>query len=172
MENILVAVFNNESQAREASHALEALGEVDTIGLNAAAIVTKAPGGAISVTRTHRPARGGTLGSTAVGTFIGMLSGGVGLIIGAATGLALGASAAVFDKKVRRDFLADVERALEPGKSAVLAQIEEQETAPVNERMAALGGVVFRRALTDVENQEHAKKRPRSKPRLRGGHHV
>lgn len=62
MENVLVAVFNNESQAREASHALEALGEVDTIELNASAIVTKGPGGAISVSRTHRPARGGTLG--------------------------------------------------------------------------------------------------------------
>lgn len=172
MENILVAVFNNESQAREASHALEALGEVDAIGLNAAAIVTKSASGAISVTRTHRPARGETLGPTAVGTFIGMLGGGVGLIIGAAAGLAIGASAAVFDKKVRRDFLADVERALEPGKSAVVAQIEEQQTGPVNERMAALGGVVFRRALTDVENQENAKKAAAIKRRLRGEHHV
>jgi uncharacterized membrane protein len=59
--------------------------------------------------------------------------------------------------KVERDFLADVERALEPGKSAVVAQIYEEETGPVNERMAALGGVVFRRALTDVADEEYQK---------------
>jgi len=157
MENVLVAVFDTESRAREASHALEALSEANTIGLNAGAIVTKSTGGSITVSGAHRPEPEGTLGATAVGTLIGMLAGPVGLAIGAATGLALGATADVFDLKVERDFLADVEHALEPGKSAVVAQIYEEETGPVNERMAALGGVVFRRALTDVADKEYEK---------------
>jgi uncharacterized membrane protein len=59
----------------------------------------------------------------ALDTFIGMLTGGVGLAIGAATGFALGATTDVFDKKLERDFLANVESALEPGDSAVFAQI-------------------------------------------------
>ena len=39
MESILVAVFDSESRARDASHALDALSEANTIGLNAGAIV-------------------------------------------------------------------------------------------------------------------------------------
>jgi uncharacterized membrane protein len=157
METMLVAVFDEEAKAREASHALEALSEADTIRLNAGAIVTKSAGGAITVSQTQRPAQEGTLGATAIGTLVGMLGGPIGLAIGAATGLVLGATTDVFDLKVERDFLADVERALEPGKSAVVAQIYEEETGPVNERMAALGGVVFRRALTDVADEEYQK---------------
>jgi hypothetical protein len=80
MENILGAVFNSESQAAAAWHALESLVEADTVGLNA---------GAISVSGAHQPAHEGTLGATAVGTLLGMLGGPVGLAIGAATGLAL-----------------------------------------------------------------------------------
>lgn len=172
MENVLVAVFNSESQAGEAWRALESLAEPDTIGLNAGAIVTKNSGGAITVSGVQRPMPEGTLGATAIGTLIGMLGGPVGLAIGAATGLALGATADVFDLKVERDFLADVERSLKPGKSAVVAQIYEEEIGPVNERMAALGGMVFRRALTDVADQEYQNAGAGARRRLRGGDHV
>jgi uncharacterized membrane protein len=156
MENLLVAVFDSESQAREASLVLEQLAEADTIGLKAGALVTKSEGGAITVTRTRRPAPEGTLGATAVGTLIGLLAGGVGLAVGAATGLALGGATDFFATKVERGFLARVERSLEPGKSAVVAQIYEEQTGPVNERMAALGGVVFRRALSDAADEQYA----------------
>jgi uncharacterized membrane protein len=172
METMLVVVFDSELKAQAASTALEALGEADTIGVNAGAIVTKGPSGAITVSRSHRPAPEGTLGATALGTIIGILAGGVGLAIGAATGLVMGATADVWDMKVERDFLADVERALEPGKSAVVAQIYEESTGPVNERMAALGGVVFRRALTDVADEEYQKQVAAVKRRLTGGRHV
>ncbi len=172
MENVLAGVFDSEAQARAASVALERLAEADTIGLNAGAIVTKSAGGAITVSGAHRPAPEGALGATAVGTIIVMLGGPVGLAIGAATGLALGATADVFDLKVERDFLADVERALEPGKSAVVAQIYE-ETGPVNERMAALGAVVvFRRAHTAAADQEYEKGVAAIKRRVTAGHHV
>jgi len=172
MENILVVVFDTESLARGAWRALEALSEANIIGLNAGAIVTKGPAGAITVIRAHRPAPEGTLGATALGTIIGMLAGGVGLAIGAATGLVMGATADAWDTTVERDFLADVERALEPGKSAVVAQIYEEDTDPVNERMAALGGVVFRRALTDVADEEYEKEVAAVKRRLTGGRRV
>jgi len=172
MENILVAVFDTELRARDAWRALESLSEADTIGLNAGAIIAKTAGGALTVSRARRPAPEGTLGATALGTLIGMLTGVVGLAVGAATGFALGATADVFDMKVQRDFLADVERALEPGKSAVVTQIYEEDTDPVNERMAALGGVVFRRALTDVADEEYAKEAAAVKRRLTGGRRV
>src|SRR4029450_11132902 len=118
METMLVAVFDEEAKAREASHALEALNEADTIRLNAGAIVTKSAGGAITVSQTQRPAPEGTLGPPAVRPLVRMLGGPIGLALGPATGLALGATTDVFDLKVERDFLADVERAVRPGQSA------------------------------------------------------
>jgi len=170
MENVLVAVFDTESRAREASDALDALSDANTIGVNAGAIVTKSAAGSITVSGAHRPAPEGALGATAIGTLIGMLAGPVGLAIGAATGVVVGAGADVLDMKVERDFLADVERALEPGTSAVVAQIYEEETGPVNERMAALGGVVFRRALADVADREYEKHVAAVTRRLTGRH--
>jgi uncharacterized membrane protein len=172
MEKLLVAVFDNEMKAREASRALEALNDADSIGFNAGAIVTKTASGAVTVIQAHRPAPEGTLGATALGLLIGMLAGAVGLAIGAAGGLVAGGTADLFDLKVERDFLADVERSLEPGKAAVVAQIYEEQPGPVNERMAALGGVVFRRALTDAADEEYEKEVAAVKRRLTGGRHV
>ena len=172
MEQMLVAVFDSESKALEASRALETLNDADQIGLNAGAVVSKSAGGAITVIQAHRPAPEGTLGATALGIMIGMLTGAVGLAIGAATGLTAGATADLFDLKVERDFLAKVERFLEPGKTAVVAQIYEEEPGPVNERMAALGGIVFRRELTDVADEEYGKAVTAIRRRLTGGKHV
>ena len=169
---MFVAVFDSEHQARDASRALDALHEADTIGLNASAIITKTKGGAITVVQARRIAPEGALGATALGTLIGMLAGPVGLAVGAATGLAIGATAHLFDTQVERGFLAEVERALEPGRSALVAQIYEKVTGPVNERIAALGGRVFRRALSDVADEQYEKNVAMAKRRIRGGRHV
>jgi len=157
MEKVLIVVFDNESKAREASRALEDLNDTDSIRLNANAIVTKGPGGAITVSQASEPAPEGALGATAIGVLIGMLAGPAGLAIGAATGLIVGGTTDALYLKVGRDFLADVERTLEPGKTALVAQIYEENTGPVNERMAALGGVVFRRPFSDVAEEEYQK---------------
>ena len=80
----------------------------------------------------HRPAPEGKLGGTTLGVFIGVLAsavgavGAVGLAIAAAAGLAAGAGADLFRRMVDRGFLSDVERALDPGTSAVVAQIYEE----------------------------------------------
>ena len=155
MNKVLVAVFGTEVNARKALAALEALADVDTIRVNASAIVTKGPGGAITVSRTDRPAPESTMGATAVGVLIGLLAGGVGLAVGAATGLVVGSMADMFYLKVGRDFLGDVERSLEPGKTALVAQIYEEDTDAVDQRLADLGAVAFRQPVSDVVDQEY-----------------
>ena len=75
----------------------------------------------------------------------------MGLAIGAASGLALGALYDVDDIRVGEDFLDDVSKSLTPNKVAVVAEVEEEWTTPVDTRMEALGGTVLRRALWEVE---------------------
>ena len=51
---------------------------------------------------------------------------------------------------VGEDFLTEVAEYLQPGKAAVVAEVWEEWTVPVDTRMEALGGVVFRRSRNEV----------------------
>jgi uncharacterized membrane protein len=80
--------------------------------------------------------------------------GGAGVAVAATAGLMVGGAADVFYLKIGRDFLADVERTLAPGTTALVAQIYEEDTAALDERLADLGAVVFRRSVGDVIDDE------------------
>jgi hypothetical protein len=51
---------------------------------------------------------------------------------------------------VGEDFLAEVSQYLQPGKAAVVAEVWEEWTVPVDTRMETMGGVVFRRSRNEV----------------------
>src|SRR5208283_5936077 len=52
--------------------------------------------------------------------------------------------------RIGDDFIADVTKQLLPNRVAVVAEIEEDWTTPVDTRMEAIGGTVFRRALSEA----------------------
>jgi uncharacterized phage infection (PIP) family protein YhgE len=53
---------------------------------------------------------------------------------------------------VGEDFLADVGEQLKPGKTAVVAEVGEDWSMPVDTRLEAAGGVVLRRGIGEVED--------------------
>jgi hypothetical protein len=59
----------------------------------------------------------------------------------------------VNNTRIAQDFLEDVKKELQPNKFAVAAEIKEDATQPVDTRMEAIGGTVFRRALKEVEHK-------------------
>jgi multidrug resistance efflux pump len=75
--------------------------------------------------------------------------------IGAAAGLAVGAAVDVNNAGIGYDFIDDVTKVLLPNRVAVIAEIDEDWTTPVDNRMEAIGGIVFRRALSDVKQTIH-----------------
>jgi uncharacterized membrane protein len=95
----------------------------------------------------------GTLIGTSIGGLIGLLGGPVGVAIGAVSGLAVGALSDTADARVGDDFVEEVAKSLTPGKVAVIAEVNEEWTTPVDTRLEALGGLVIRRALWDVREQ-------------------
>lgn len=97
----------------------------------------------------------GTLAGTALGSLIGVLFGPVGLAIGASAGFAGGASFDLLNAGVGEDFIDDVTKVLLPNRVAVVAEIEEDWTTPVDTRVESIGGLVFRRTLSDVKHQVH-----------------
>ncbi|MGA7991370.1 MAG: DUF1269 domain-containing protein [Thermoanaerobaculia bacterium] len=153
MERMLVVVFDNEKKAYEGESALKQVERDGSLSIYAGAVVVKHADGTVSVKQLDDSGPIGTLTGTAVGSLIGVLGGPVGLAIGAASGLALGALYDADDIRVGEDFLDDVSKSLTPNKVAVVAEVEEEWTTPVDTRMEALGGVVFRRALWEVREK-------------------
>ena len=114
-------------------------------------MVAKHADGTVSVRQIDDFAPSGTLGGTAVGGLVGLLGGPAGVAIGAASGLAVGAFYDIETARVGSDFLDDVSKSLTPNKVAVVAEVEEEWTTPLDIRMEKLGGTVLRRALWEVE---------------------
>jgi len=157
MERMMVVVFDSEKKAYEGVAALRQLEREGSITAYAGAVVAKNADGTASVKQFDDSGPVGSLVGTSVGSLIGLLGGPAGLAIGAASGLALGAVFDLENARVGTDFVEDVSKSLKPTKVALIAEIEEDWTTPVDTRMEALGGTVLRRALSDVEEDVRQK---------------
>ncbi len=155
MDRMLVVVFDNESKAYEGKKALLQLDGEGSISVYAYAVLAKHADGTATVKQGDDSGPIGTLLGTSFGSLIGLLGGPVGLAIGATAGLAAGGAADLYNAGIGEDFIDDVTKVLTANKVAVVAEIEEDWTTPVDTRMEAIGGRVFRRALADVEHTIH-----------------
>jgi uncharacterized membrane protein len=152
MDRMLVVVFDTESKAYEGKKALLQLDGEGSITAYGYAVVAKNSDGTTSVKQGDDSGPLGTLTGTALGSLIGLLGGPAGLVIGATAGLASGATVDLNNARIGEDFVDDVTKVLLPNRVALIAEIEEDWTTPVDTRMEAIGGTVFRRALSDVED--------------------
>lgn len=147
---MLIAVFNNDTDADAGLHALRRLHDEGDISLYATGVIAQDALGKISVKQAMDQGATGTGVGLAVGGLIGLLGGPVGLVVGAATGALAGAMSDLWTAGVGFDFLDEAEKQLQAGKVAVVAEIEEEWVTPVDSALEALGGVVFRRARSTI----------------------
>ncbi len=155
MDRILVVVFDNQSKAQEGLRALVELDLDGTIAVYAQAVVVKNPDGTTIVKQGHAPGPFGSLVGTPLGALIGLLGGAPGVAIGAIVGFYAGGMADLNKASIEEDFVDDVTKALLPNGAAVVAEIEEDATGPVDTTMEAIGGTVFRRTLSEVRHPIH-----------------
>ena len=152
MDRMLVVVFDTEPKAYEGRKALHQLESDGSITVYAYAVVSKNADGTTAVRQSDEAGPFGGIAGTAVGGLIGLLGGPAGFAAGAFMGLVAGIAVDVNDTRIAQDFLEDVRRELQPNKFAVVAEIQEDLTTSVDTRMEAIGGKVFRRALTEVKH--------------------
>jgi uncharacterized membrane protein len=150
MDRMVVVVFDKENKAYEGKKALLSLDAEGSISVYASVVVAKHADGTVSVKQADDPGPIGTLVGTSLGSLIGLLGGPAGLAIGASLGLVGGGIFDLNNVRIGEDFLDDVTKTLTPNKFAVVAEIDEDWTTPLDTRMEAIGGSVFRRALSDV----------------------
>ena len=155
MDRMLVVVFGNEAKAYEGKEALLQLDSEGSISVYAYSVVAKNADGTATIKTGNDAGPLGTLAGTSLGSLIGALFGPAGLVVGAAAGYGAGATADIDNARIGDDFIADVTKELLPNRVAVVAEIEEDWTTPVDTRMEAIGGTVFRRALSDVQHTIH-----------------
>jgi uncharacterized membrane protein len=153
MDRMLVVVFDNEAKAYEGKKALQELNKEGSIGVYAYAVLAKKADGTATIKQGDDAGPVGTLVGTAFGGLVGLLAGPVGVIAGAAAGMAAGAAADLSTASFGADFVDDVTKVLKPNKVALVAEIEEEWITPVDARMEAIGGTVFRRSVANVQDK-------------------
>ncbi|HTS04286.1 MAG TPA: DUF1269 domain-containing protein, partial [Candidatus Eisenbacteria bacterium] len=79
----------------------------------------------------------------------------MGLAIGAGVGVLAGGAVDLNNLRIGDDFIDDVTKKLLPDRFAVVADVDEESTGPVDRHMESIGGLVLRRSLSDVKHTIH-----------------
>ncbi|HXV30478.1 MAG TPA: DUF1269 domain-containing protein, partial [Sinorhizobium sp.] len=154
MNKFIVVIFPGETQAYQASRALRELHAEGSLTLYGMAVVAKDPQGNVSIKESADAGPLGTAVGALVGGLVGVIGGPVGVLAGAGGGALLGSLADLFNYGVGADFLMKVSTALAPGRTAVIAEVAENWTIPLDTRMEALGGTVLRTWRADFEDEQ------------------
>jgi uncharacterized membrane protein/sporulation protein YlmC with PRC-barrel domain len=154
MDKMLVVGFESELKAYEGSRALQELQREGSIDLYAKAVIARDAGGKVTVKEQGDMGPVGTAVGLLTGSLIGLIGGPVGVAVGATAGTYGGLLYDSVNLGINMDFIDEVADYLQPGKAAVVAEVWEEWTAPVDTRMEALGGVVFRRTSMEVVDDQ------------------
>lgn len=155
MEKMFVVVFDNELKAYDGYRALSELDAEGSISVHAKAVIMKNADGQVILKQEgdEYPIR--TVGGTAFGALVGLLGGPIGVGVGAMAGAYTGSILDLDRAGVDTEFLDDAVKKLTPGKWAIVADISEDWETPVDDRMVALSGTVFRATRQSVENEQY-----------------
>jgi len=156
MEKLIVIVFDEESKARSGFEALRELDRDGEVSLFEARIAAKESNGNVRVIENPDRVDFPIVGAgSLVGMVVGVLGGPLGLLAGVASGALIGFIITLARAGITDAFVSDVSTALAPGKFGVVADISENDTAPLDTRIEKIGGVIFRRARSQVRQMHH-----------------
>lgn len=147
-KDAIVAIFDSRNQAYVAAREIIDDSDADLINLRSGAIVLKDARGNVSTPDTKALGSAwGTAGGAVVGGLIRLLAGPAGAAAGALLGGAVGATADLAGEGMKQDFIDTVGSQLTPGKSAVVAEVDEGSTGPIDRAVTRHGGRIYRTAL-------------------------
>jgi len=153
MSKFVVIVFPGETQAYQGTRELKGLHAEGSLTLYGMAVIAKDAQGKLSIKEAADAGPLGTAVGALVGGLLGLVGGPVGALVGVAGGSLIGSLSDLFDYGVGEDFVSKVSQELGPGKSAVVAEIGEGWTTPLDARMESLGGKVLRTWRADFEDE-------------------
>ncbi|HVP34921.1 MAG TPA: DUF1269 domain-containing protein [Steroidobacteraceae bacterium] len=180
MDKLVAVVFKDEKTAYQGVQAFAEMNAEGSVDVAAVCVIKKELDGRLvtrDMTDFDFPIR--TVVGTTLGALIGILAGPAGVAagaaagtaaagaaVGAASGMFAGAIGDLYNAGVDEDFMSDVATALTPGKCAVIAEVEEEWVTPLDTRMEALGGVVYRTVKSTVQEEQWKRERAAAKAEL------
>lgn len=161
-EKYVAVVFPDAERAGTGLHALWNLDDTGDITVHGAVVVKRDALGEIVVVQKDTTPPWRTAAGLGLGALIGALAGPAGAAIGAARGAGIGAAAGglagltgdVAKGDTNDQALLDAGVVLPKGQYAVIGEIAESWDVPLDTKMSALGGTVYRRAKSDVRNDK------------------
>jgi uncharacterized membrane protein len=154
---LIVAAFDDEDSAEKALRQLKA--ERKLLGIQGAVVMVKdATGNKISYKDVGLTPAKGVLGGAVLGATLGILSGGVGLVLGVA-----GAAIGNVVGKIKQDSLYSsgqinqIATSLKPSTSAILAAVEAKHGPELEQELEALGADILTADISaDIARQLEA----------------
>jgi len=154
MNKMVVVVFRNETDAFKGLDGLKELHAEGTITLFSSAIAVKDHLDIVSMKNMEGQGASKTFAGMAFGSLIGLLGGPAGLAVGAFAGSMTGLLLDMTNAGVNAEFIDDISDAMKPNSVTLLAEIDEEKTIPLDTKMEAYHGLVFRRLLKETENDQ------------------
>jgi uncharacterized membrane protein len=147
---LFVAAFEGEGDAEEVLKGLKAARRERVIGIQDAAVLRRDQKGKLHIKETGDWGGGkGAAAGAAIGVTVGILTGGAGLLLGAAAAAVGGLAAKLRDSGFSDARLKTLGASLKPGTSAIVAVVEHTWVAEMEKEMAEFEADVFTAAIAD-----------------------
>jgi uncharacterized membrane protein len=157
MSKFVVIVFPDEARTYQGTRALKDLHTEGSLTLYGMAVVAKDAQGKLTVKDAVDAGPLGTAVGALVGGLVGLIGGPVGLAAGMAGGSIMGSLVDILNIGIAEDFVMQVSKELGSGRTAIVAEIDETWTSPLDARMESLSGVVLRTWRADFEDEQIAR---------------
>jgi uncharacterized membrane protein len=157
-DNVLVVTFDQDAEKdQNAYQALTDLKQLDSQGqieIADAAVITRDPDGRVDVkSEVGDASYAGTASGGIIGLLLGIIGGPLGMLLGGTYGALVGSLFDIDDVATTESVLGEISKQVQPTRTAVLAQVNEQSPEVIDTAMARLGGQVMRRPVFEVEQE-------------------
>ncbi len=150
--NVISVSFDPDNNAYAALTALKELDSQERLKVEAAAVIERGDDGRIVVKDSVDPGEfAGTASGGLLGLMIGIFGGPLGVLVGGTYGLMAGSLIDLDATEQSESALGQMAASVEPGHTALVAQVIEQSPDVIDTAMEGLGGTVLRRSTDHVE---------------------
>ncbi|MBV8253585.1 MAG: DUF1269 domain-containing protein [Chitinophaga sp.] len=156
MTNLIIASFPKEAQAIAAYKKLDELETIGDLTVYESVMVQKNDKGEPIVLQPEKTTEGvRVLSGMALGTLVGAFAGPVGILAGMLVGTVSGAVWEAHYYNFAEDFSTKVAASLQPGHTALIAEIDEDNEVFADSYIKSLGGTLIRKDV-DYEYEKYA----------------
>jgi len=151
VDSVVVVGFKENDQAYKGLSALKSLSDQQQLTARSAAVVERDQAGTLQIKDSFDAESGvATAGGGLVGMLLGVIGGPYGMLLGLTGGALAGGSFELRHADEQDEVLTQLNAAINPGHTVLVAQVNEPTVAVLDKAMGDLGGVVIRKSEADV----------------------